>query len=180
MWIRTIIMGGFALAASGTAVAQGAFDFDHIPGIDEEPTVSVDLNSVMLGFVKAMLTNVDPATAEILDGLRSIRVRVYNDTDKTRQFSDFMDDMSAQLESAGWQRAVLVQEEGSKVRIHMHMTEQEVTGMTVMLFDGDEAVFINIDGTISAEDLGRMMATLQSRGMMPPIPAVPAPDVGGQ
>jgi hypothetical protein len=173
MWIRTIITGGFVLVASGAAMAQGVFDFDDIPGVDEEPAVSVDLNSALLGFIRGMLGDVDPTTADILSGLRSIRVRVYKDADKTSQFSNFMDKVSEELDDSGWQSMVRVDDQRSKVRIHMQMTEQEVTGMTVMLFDGKEAVFINIDGTINAADLGKLMATLQQGGMMPPIPSLP-------
>jgi hypothetical protein len=70
---------------------------------------------------------------------------------------------------------VSAQDEGSKVRIHTQMTDQEISGMTVMVTDGSEAIFINIDGSISAEDLGRVMALLQVDDVLGSLTGLPAP-----
>jgi hypothetical protein len=166
-------------AFSGIAAAQGLFDFDNIPGVDEEPAVAVDINPQMMNFFRGMAVAADPEAADILTGLRSMRVRVYNNGDNTRQFSNFMDDVTEELEGAGWMPVVSAQDEGSKVRIHMQMTGEEVSGMTVMVADGGEAIFINIDGTVSAEDLGRVMAMMPNvddvLGSLPMPPPMPAP-----
>lgn len=178
MTIRKIIIGVCVVVASHSAAAQGAFDFDDIPGIDDAPIAAVDISPVMLGFIRAALNGVEPETAAMLQDLRSIRLRVYNASNNTRQFSSFMDNVTEELEDNNWQQVMMVQDEGSNVRVHMQMTESEVTGMTVMLIDGSEAVFINIDGSISAENLGKVMATMQAHGMMPPL-ALPIPPANG-
>jgi len=174
MTIRTIFAGACVLAYGSMAAAQGQFDFDAIPGIDDEPIMAVDISPVMLGFVRGIMAGVEPETAEMLQDLRSIRLRVYGASDNSRQFNNFIDNVTKELEASDWQRVMFVQDEGSNVRVHMQMTESEISGMTVMLIDGAEAVFLNIDGSISAEDLGKVMAALQAHGMMPPL-AIPAP-----
>lgn len=185
MMIRKIVTVCVVFTFGGVAAAQGVFDFDNIPGVDAEPAVAVDINPAMMQFFRGVAAATDPAAADILTGLRSMRVRVYSNGDNARQFSNFMDDVTEELEESGWMPVVAAQDEGSKVRIHMQMTGEEVSGMTVMVSDGGEAVFINIDGTVSAEDLGRVMAmmpiedVLGSLPIAPPAPtaaASPAPD----
>jgi hypothetical protein len=179
--IRTIIAGVFSLATCAGcngAVAQGGFNFDEIPGINQEPIVAVDVNSVAIGFVRAMAQEFDPATADMLQGLRGIKLRVYHAAEDNLQFNNFIQNVGERLENSGWQRVMFVQDEAASVRIHMQMTEQAVSGMTVMVFDGTEAVYINIDGTINAADLGKIMAQFNMHGVlqsMPPLPQSSAP-----
>ena len=174
MLIRKIVTGCVLVSFGGVAAAQGLFDFDNIPGVDEEPAVSVDINPQMMNFFRGIAVAADPAAADVLTGLRSMRVRVYNNSNNTRQFSNFMDDVTEELEDAGWMPVVAAQDEGSKVRIHMQMTGDEVSGMTVMVADGGEAIFINIDGTVSAEDLGRVMAMMPVQDVLGSFPISPA------
>jgi hypothetical protein len=157
----------------GTAVAQGSFDFDDIPGVDEEPAIAVDINPTMMRFLETMVRGADPEGAAMLTGLRSIRLRVYHDDDNTRQFNNFIDDVTDELQGSGWLPVVSAQDEGSKVRIHTQMTDQEISGMTVMVTDGTEAIFINIDGTISAEDLGRVLAVMPTGDVLGAITGMP-------
>lgn len=175
MLIRKIVLGGVMVVISGTVAAQGAFDFDDIPGVSDEPAVAVDINPTMMRFLETMLRSADPEGAAMLTGLRSIRLRVYHDDDNTRQFNNFIDDVTEELQGSGWLPVVSAQDEGSKVRIHTQMTDQEISGMTVMVTDGAEAIFINIDGSISAEDLGRVMAMMPVDDVLGSITGMPAP-----
>jgi hypothetical protein len=160
MAIRKIITAVVVVIFSTGAVAQGAFDFGDIPGVNQQPMVDVNLNQTMLGFVRTMAGPANPEAADLLAGLRSVRVRVYGAQSNARQFNNFIDNVTEALEGTGWLRVVYVQDGDAKVRMHMQMTEEEVSGLTVMVIDDSEAVFINIDGSISAEDLGKVMAML--------------------
>ena len=179
MMIRKIVTGCLVLSFSGIAAAQGLFNFDEIPGVDQEPAVAVDINEAMMNIIRGVAQAADPASADVLTGLRSMHLRVYHNGDNSRRFSDFIDDVTVELETAGWARVVYAQDEGSKVRIHMRLTGEEISGMTVMVADGAEAIFINIDGTVSAADLGRVMAALPVGDVLEslsiPRPAGPAP-----
>jgi hypothetical protein len=134
----------------------------------------------MVGWIRTALQGVDPEGAELLRGLRSVKVRVYHSGDNARQFSNFIDDVTNELQGSGWESVMSAQDEGSIVRWYMQMTEEEVSGMTVMAADGSEAIFINIDGTISAEDLGRVLAHVgagEMLGAMRLPPTAPAPAI---
>jgi len=188
MKIRKIVAACFCIALTGAAAAQSIFNFDDIPGVSQEPAVSVDINPVMIGFVREMWRESDPAGADLLNGLRGISLRVYHDVDSTRQFNRFIDNVAEELEGSGWLPVVTAQDEGSKVRMHMQMTNQEVSGMTVMVADGAEAIFITIDGTVSAQDLGRVLAMLPMDqlgamglpGLMAPPARTPPADVASE
>jgi hypothetical protein len=175
MLISKIVLGSVLVVTSGALAAQGAFDFDDIPGVNEEPAVAVDINQTMMRFLETVLRGADPEGADMLTGLRSIRLRVYRDGDNTRQFNNFMDDVTNELQGSGWLPVVSVQDEGSKVRIHTRMSDQEISGMTVMVTDGAEAIFINIDGSISAEDLGRVMALMKVDDVLGSVTGMPGP-----
>jgi Domain of unknown function (DUF4252) len=164
MLIRKIVAGfvvfGFAAGASG----QGSFDFGDIPGIEQQPKVDINLTPLMIGFLSNITREADPEAANMLSGLHGVRLRVYDGVKSPARVDSFIDDVTKKLEKDGWQRMVYVQDDKSKVRIHLQMTEQEVSGMTVMVFDGDEAIFINIVGSVSAADLGKVLAALPPVG----------------
>lgn len=168
-----------ALAAvSSLANAQGAFDFSRIPGLTAEPTVQIDLNPMMLGFVTEAARASDPAAADVLDGIRGIRVMVYELGGTSQPVLDFIDSASGALEGEGWQRAVYVQEGDEKVRVYMKFDDTQVAGLTVMVADGGgEAVFVNIDGVIDPAKLGQIAGTL---GMSDMLGAFAGPNVGQQ
>ena len=170
MLIRKIAAGYLVLVVSGTAVAQGSFDFDDIPGVSQEPAVVVDINPIMMEFFRGAYAGIDPEGVDILRGLRSIKMRVYREVDNARQFNSFIDDVSDELGQDGWMPVVSTQDEQSKVRIYMQMTGQEISGMTVMLTGGTEAIFINIDGSISAADLGAVLAKLPVEDVLAAFP----------
>ena len=91
MVIRKIVTGCVVFGCGGVAAAQGVFDFDNIPGVDQEPAVVVDINPAMMEFFRGVAVATDPAAADILTGLRSMRVRVYSNGDNAPQFGSFMD-----------------------------------------------------------------------------------------
>lgn len=163
---RTTIFTGIAcaLALAGTASAQGYFEFGQIPGISGEPTVQIDLSGAMLAFINAAATEADPSAAEALKGIEGVRVRVYETIENEQAVLDFIDDTSGTLERAGWQRAVYVQEGTEKVRIYTKVDQQQMTGLTLMVYDG-EAVFINVAGSIDPAQLAKLLGGFGTNGL---------------
>jgi Domain of unknown function (DUF4252) len=144
-----------AVLLTQTARAQGYFDFGQIPGVSANPTVQVDLNPTMLGFVTAAASAADPAVADIVAGIENVRVRVYNLVDDPSDLFAFIDDTSGELERDGWQRTVFVDDDEAKVRVYLKFDGVNATGITVMVAGDDhEAVFINVAGVINPTQLG--------------------------
>ena len=101
--------------------------------------------------------------AEALKGIEGVRVRVYETIDNEQAVLDFIDDTSGKLERAGWERAVYVQEGTEKVRIYTKLEQQQMTGLTLMVYDG-EAVFINVAGTLNPAQLAKLIGTVGADG----------------
>jgi hypothetical protein len=158
--IRLLLAALLATGASSNAFAQDYFDFGAIPGVPAEPSVEVDLNAAMISFVAQAAAASGTDTAGALDGLKNVRVRVYEELRDAPAVAAFMDQSSIALDRAGWQRAVYVAEDDSKVRMYVKMNAQQISGMTFMVLDGEEAVFINIEGTIDPAQLGRLASMM--------------------
>jgi Domain of unknown function (DUF4252) len=186
MRIRKIAAGFVGLATCTTALAQGSFNFDDIPGIDQQPIVVVDINPMMIGFLRNMAeaADPDPDAPSIFAGLRGIKLRVYNATESNSEFSSFIQRAAGLLDAEGWQQVASVQDEGSSVRLYVKLTEEDFSGLTAMVMDGTEAIFINIDGSINAAELGRIMQQYGLEdvlgAMAPlPLPTGPQPPANG-
>ena len=182
-----LIFGAALLAATATANAQGYFEFGKIPGFKGEPTVQIDLGPAMLAFVNgaaqgaAIASPEAAAAAHALDGVTNVRVRVYEDvTVDPVALQKFVDDSSAALDRAGWERVVRVNEDGEQVHIFMKPNTAagavpgSISGITVMVTDtgGDEAVFINVAGTILPQQLGQIAGAVGMNGVFNGIPGL--------
>lgn len=154
------IVGLLACMPCAGAVAQGYFDFDSIPGLPDEPTVQVDLNAALLAFAAGAARVNDPATADMLEGIEGIRVRVYETLENVAEVDSFVDNAARELERGGWQRVVYAQEDGEKVRVYVRMDGERIDGMTLMVLDRNEAVFVNVAGRIEPEQLGRLAGAM--------------------
>jgi hypothetical protein len=142
------------------AAAQGLFQFDSIPGIGSEPHVQIDLGPTMLGFAAEAARQSDPRAADMIAGLRGISVRVYDSISDASAVQSFVDRTSLSLEQGGWERVVFVQDGMDKVRVHALVENNQMVGMTFMVLDSSDAVFINIDGQIDPVQLGRVAAAM--------------------
>ena len=159
--IRQTMLAGLLLCAPcAGALAQGSFDFDRIPGVPDEPTVQVDLNAALLGFAAGAARVNDPATADMLEGIEGIRVRVYETLRDPAAVASFVEGASRELEREGWQRVVYAQEDDEKVRVYVRMDGEEMRGMTIMVLDSEDAVFVNVAGRIDPEQLGRIAGAM--------------------
>lgn len=175
--IRAALLLGGSIAAATPAVGQGDFPFGEIPGLDAEPTVEIDLNPTMMGFLSEAAKGVEGEAAAALSGVTNVRVRVYEGiSDDIEDVLKFVDDTSTRLQDAGWSNVVRVREQGEHVRIFMQPgTDGTISGLTVMIADsgaGDEAVFINVAGKIQPAQLGRIAAAIGMGGMFDMVPGI--------
>ena len=184
----TALIGAALLAITTTANAQGYFSFDDIPGVDAEPSVEVDLNPALLGFVNEAAKGVDGDVAQALAGITNIRVRVYEGIgNDIGAMLKFVEDTSTRLEREGWHRVVKVNEDGEQVRVYMKPLTPgngsppgSIGGLVVMVTDegaSDESVFINVAGIIQPEQLGRIAGQVGMNGIFNMVPGTGGPVV---
>ncbi len=151
------------VAAQDNAIRNhpGFFDFDVIPAsIQIEPNVEINIKGALLRLAAEATTREDPELAEMLGKLKLIRVFTYeNDgwTDEQRgQFTDIARRIGGQLEEKGWDIVARVRDEDEQVFVYLREIEDLFEGMVVMVVEAEEAVFVNITGTIDPAQVGRI------------------------
>lgn len=171
MWSRIVCTALITFGLAADAPAQpsptppGFFDFGQIPGV-QEPNVQIDLNQALLRFAAAATREDDPETADMIAGLDGLQLRVYEELQDAAAVSSFVDRTSAALEQQGWSRIVFVQDGEEKVRIYGRLEGDVMQGMTILVVDASEAVFINIAGIIDPARLGEMAGAVGIAGVV--------------
>lgn len=156
MQARIWFLSGAALFATATVSAQDYLDLGQIRGLPASPAVQVDLNPTMLGIASAVSRASDPAAADLLAAVEGIRVRVYSTLEDPDLVLQSINEVSTRLAREGWQQVVRVQE-GGDVRVLMQATGETVTGVTAMIVHDNEAVFVNVVGSLSPQQFAQFL-----------------------
>ena len=160
--------GLFCTLLSLSAVAQedelkdlpGYVDFGDLTSLYGEPKVIINLGGTMLNFVGMMSSAESPETADLMSKLKGIRVMMYNTDDNADAAMSQFSEVRSKLNSSGWEPVVQVNEEDEQVLIYMKMDNGGMEGLTVMVVDEEEAVFVNVIGQLNPAELGKVMDAL--------------------
>jgi hypothetical protein len=127
--------------------------------------VEVNLSPGMLKFAAKIAAKQEPEAAAIIGNLKRVRVNVVSLDDSNRK--DTVGQIEAirrKLEAQGWTKMVTVREgeEGDNVDVHvMQRNEDAIDGLVVTVLDRKgEAVFVNIVGNISADQIATVAENL--------------------
>jgi len=121
--------------------------------------VEVNLSQGMLKFAAKIAAHQEPEAAELINNLKRIRVNVIGMDDSNRADTVAkIESIRRKLESQGWTQLVTVRDrnEGDNVDVHVKQRgDDNIDGLVVTVIDKKgEAVFVNIVGNISADQLG--------------------------
>jgi hypothetical protein len=160
---------GSAYAANQEA---GYVDFGKFSPTPGSEFVEVNVNSNLIAMVTNFAKKQEPQVAEVLGGLKSIRVNVMGVNEKNRdEITKRMKSIRSQLDGAGWERLVTVMKDKDDVGVFMKMSGSEaVEGVVVTVLNGDDqAVFVNVVGDIRPDKL----ATVGERFNIEPLKHLP-------
>jgi hypothetical protein len=120
--------------------------------------VEVNLSPGLLKFAAKIASKQEPEAAALIANLKRVRVNVVSLDDSNRASTvEQFEGIRRKLESQGWTQMVTVRERegGDNVTVHAKQKGDDVIeGLVVTVIDGKgEAVFVNIVGTISAEQI---------------------------
>jgi len=164
MKFKLLIMGLAAMLAL-PAMAQedalkdfpGYVDFGELNSVFGEPTVQIAVGASLLGLVGSLSASEDPEAAELFKRLNGVRVNVFETQQMADGAVDYVKDVSAQLSNLGWESVVTVNSADEQVRIFMKINNDMVQGITVMAVEENEAVFVNVIGSLNPAELGKVM-----------------------
>jgi len=163
--VTKILTGLFCTLLALPAMAQedelkdlpGYVDFGDLSATYGEPKITINLGGTMLGFVGMMSSAESPETSELISKLKGIRVQIYSmDEDASAAKNQFGETRKG-LKSSGWEPIVQINEDDEQVLVYMKMENDNMEGMTVMVVDDEEAVFVNIIGQLNPAELGKVM-----------------------
>jgi hypothetical protein len=163
------------IASVGAAnLEPGAVDLGKISPTPGAQFVEVNINSNLIAMVTNFAKKAEPEIAEILGGLKSIRVNVLGLNDENRDdIRNRITSVRSQLEKDGWDRIVTVMDGGDDIGVFMKTKGAEVVeGIVVTVLSGkNEAVFVNVIGDLRPDKL----ATVGERFNIEPLKHLPKP-----
>jgi len=135
----------------------GYVDFGDLSATYGEPKITINLGGTMLNFVGQMSSEDSPETSKLISKLKGIRVQIYNTADKMDAALEQFGKTKKHLKTTGWEPIVQVNEDDEKVLVYTKMVDGNMEGMTVMVVDDEEAVFVNVIGHLNPAELGKVM-----------------------
>lgn len=136
----------------------GYVDFSPFLPSGQGRVVDVNLPGALLKFAAHIAQAQEPEVAEVIAGLKSVRVHVVKLDDRNR--ADTVEKVGAvrrQLDAGGWARIASVREDGKGENVDVHVCQDSddvIQGLVVTVIDRKgEAVFVNIVGKISANQI---------------------------
>ncbi|MGB5291196.1 MAG: DUF4252 domain-containing protein [Lysobacterales bacterium] len=135
----------------------GYVDFGDLSLTYGEPKITINLGGTMLNFVGMMSSSESPETSEMISKLKGIRVQIYSLEENADVARSQFSDTKSSLKSSGWEPIVQVNEDDEQVLVYMKTLDGNMEGMTVMVVDDEEAVFVNVIGQLNPAELARVM-----------------------
>ena len=121
--------------------------------------VEVNLGGTLLSLASHLVDKEDADTAQLLNGLKLVKVNVVGMDDGNRaEVENRVQTIRTQLESNKWERVVTARERDQDVGVYLKTDPKDgVQGLTVLVMEGKrQAVFVNIVGNIKPEQLSAL------------------------
>jgi hypothetical protein len=163
------VAAGFAAALSVQSFAAdsepGYVDIGQLVPSSKGQFVEVNLSPGMLKFAAKIASKQEPEAAELIGNLKRVRVNVVSLDDTNRKGTvEQIEGIRRKLETQGWTQMVTVREgeAGDNVDVHVKQRSEDIIeGLVVTVIDRKgEAVFVNIVGNISADQIATVAENL--------------------
>ena len=162
--MRMLTIGVITMLLALSAVAQedelktmpGYVAFESLDEVYGEPKVRVNVGGFLLSLMSKAAKN-DPEATAILEGLEGVRINVYSTGGEVAPAIDQLQNAKNMLSNQNWEPIIQVNEDRQNAQVFIKANGEGVQGLTVMAVDADDAVFVNILGSIDPENLGAIM-----------------------
>ena len=138
----------------------GYVDFGDLTEFESgESVTEVYLDENLLQMVAKIAKENEPEMADLLSGLKLIKVNAYEvSDDNENEILSKMETVDKKLSGKSWQRIVKRRGKGETAYVYVHTSDSDkFTGLVVLAFDKPgEAAFVNIVGDINLETIGKL------------------------
>ena len=136
----------------------GYVDFDSLPGLGSaDASVDVTLGGWLMSLARVAAEEDDDL--EFLNQIDSIRVRIFEIDNNADLFLNDAREIMGDLQDRGWEQFAKVNKRDELVFIMVKGDHKKLDGITIVAVDtGDEAVFVNISGSIDPDDIARIIS----------------------
>jgi hypothetical protein len=135
----------------------GYIDFAELTSAYGEPKVNITIGGTLLNFVGAMASKEDPDAAQVFSQLKGVRVSTYATGGDVAAAVDELNSVKQKLQQSAWEPVVQVNDEGEHVQIFLKIDGDLIDGLVLMAVDDEEAVFINVLGSLDPMQLSQVM-----------------------
>jgi len=152
------LVAGLPLAFAAEQPATGGMvDFGKFsPPASGGQFVEVNLRENLIAMAARLTEGQEPEVAQLLRGLKAVRVNVIGLDDANRQeIGQRIQAIRTQLASAGWEHVVTAQQKDEDISVFIKLRGTEaIEGVAVTVLQGGrEAVLVNVVGDIKPEQL---------------------------
>ena len=138
----------------------GYIDFGDVSAFEnEDEFVEVIINERLLRMVSKLSKHEDEELANLISGLKLIKVNVLNLTkDNKKLVDDKIKSVEKQLKSKNWERIVTAKSKGDKALVYIKADKDDnIVGLAVTANEESGSIaFVNIVGKIDLESIGRL------------------------
>lgn len=160
----TVLLFLFALSLTAQqkdfTKEPGYVDFGELAEFETgEAVTEVYIDETLLQMVAKMTKEKEPEMADLLNGLKLVKVNSYEISDENEtEILNRMESIAQKLNGTKWQRMVKRKAKDETVYVFVRTGNTEkFTGLVVLAFDKPgEAAFINIVGDIDLASIGKL------------------------
>ena len=122
---------------------------DQLKPLEFEKVISLNLGPGSMLFVRGFvnLADEDDEAANVLSGVREVKIGVYESTEPGSAVGSF-NGIRSRLEEAGWELFVKAQETDEYVYIFYQLDDDDIDSMLVVVMDASDLVIVELGGDL--------------------------------
>jgi hypothetical protein len=146
----------------------GFVDLDWIKIPDSASEVQdIDLSAILMSVASDAKDNGDEELAQVLEMVRSIRVKGYSvDDESAGEASKAVEKITKHLKDNDWKRLIYLKDDDEVVSISTKYDGSDLVGLMAVVFKpGEEVMFANVVGDLDLPVLMKLVGSMDGDGL---------------
>ena len=125
---------------------------------DVKHAMTMSLGPTVFGFARRF--EEDPASRELLEQLRAVRIKVYDIDGDPATVAAKLKELAAGLVADNWQSVLRVNDGSEQAHLLLDATDDAIHGIAFLAANTREAIIINLTGSLQPEAFADAIAAL--------------------